>query len=186
MIHICVQSLFFLLQKIGYWVCAMTRHNASQTSIYYWQQILLLTLLMIPLHFLWAKSNNRTRGQSECDVTFFFFDSFVHIYGAVRLLFHSLLKTVGRMGGFVWNGTSKVKRGGTMLDFDRKGGGRSKKLDNFHGRHMCIVCKLQNTTDYTILNQTAPDGFWHLRNVEYGSINSREWWFVMMELVRTE
>ena len=32
---------------------------------------------MIPLHLLWAKSNNRTRGQFECDVTFFFFD-FVH------------------------------------------------------------------------------------------------------------
>ena len=55
-----------------------------------------------------------------------------------------------------------------------KGGGRSKKLDNFHGRHMWIVCKLENTAGYTILNQTAPDGFSHLRNVEYGSINSRE------------
>ena len=26
---------------------------------------------MIPLHCLWAKSNNRTRSQSECDVTWF-------------------------------------------------------------------------------------------------------------------
>ena len=25
--------------------------------------------LMIPLHCLWAKSNNRTRGQLECNVT---------------------------------------------------------------------------------------------------------------------
>ena len=36
---------------------------------------------MIPLHFLWAKSNNTTRGQLECEVTLFFicfcFD-FVH------------------------------------------------------------------------------------------------------------
>ena len=27
--------------------------------------------LMIPLNCLWAKSNNRTRGQFECDVTWF-------------------------------------------------------------------------------------------------------------------
>ena len=28
---------------------------------------------MIPLHCLWAKSNNRTRGQFKCDVTWFCF-----------------------------------------------------------------------------------------------------------------
>ena len=45
--------------------------------IFYWQEIFFLTLtsdseiipLMIPLHCLWAKSNNRTRGQFEYDVT---------------------------------------------------------------------------------------------------------------------
>ena len=41
-------------------------------------------LLMIPLHCLWAKSSNRTRGQFEYDVTYFFgclflFD-FVHLH----------------------------------------------------------------------------------------------------------
>ena len=30
-----------------------------------------------------TKSNNRTRGQFECDVTFFCLISFVHMYGAV-------------------------------------------------------------------------------------------------------
>ena len=29
--------------------------------------------LMIPLHCLWAKSNNRTHGQFECDITWFCF-----------------------------------------------------------------------------------------------------------------
>ena len=38
-------------------------------------------LLIIPLHCLWAKSNNKTRGQFECDVTlllFCFCFDFVH------------------------------------------------------------------------------------------------------------
>ena len=29
--------------------------------------------LMMPLNFLWAKSNSRTRGQFECDMTWFYF-----------------------------------------------------------------------------------------------------------------
>ena len=43
--------------------------------------------LMIPMHCLWAKSNNRTRGQFECDLTLFLFCfvliSFIHMHGAV-------------------------------------------------------------------------------------------------------
>ena len=40
--------------------------------------------LMIPLHCLWAKSNNRTRGQFGCDVTFVFvFISFIHMHGVI-------------------------------------------------------------------------------------------------------
>ena len=40
---------------------------------------------MILLHCLWAKSNNRTRGQFECDVSGFAFVliSFVHMHGEV-------------------------------------------------------------------------------------------------------
>ena len=40
--------------------------------------------LMIPLHSLWAKSNKRTCGQFEYDVTWFCFVSisFVHMHGA--------------------------------------------------------------------------------------------------------
>ena len=55
-------------------IFAMTRR------VKHWQEIFLLTLesecihpSMIPLHCLWPKSNNRTRGQFECDVTWFCF-----------------------------------------------------------------------------------------------------------------
>ena len=48
--------------------------------------------LMIPLHGLWAKSNNTTLGQFECDMTWFCFCfDFVRSFTCtVRLLFHSL------------------------------------------------------------------------------------------------
>ena len=40
--------------------------------------------LMIPLYCLWAKSNNRTRLQFECDMIFVFVKiSFIHMHGAV-------------------------------------------------------------------------------------------------------
>ena len=68
---------------------------------------------MIPLYFLWVKSNNKTR-QFEYDVTFydssfvFVSISFVQMHGAVVVLFHSLLKRM-REEVFVQNWTSKVK-----------------------------------------------------------------------------
>ena len=58
----------------------------SQT-LNYWQESFLFTLtsdwshpLMIPLHCLWTKSNNRTRGQYECDVWLGFVFDFVRSY----------------------------------------------------------------------------------------------------------
>ena len=74
-----VLSLFFLLKKIEFapWPDIML-------IIYYWLEIFLLTLTSdseaIPLHCLWAKLNNRTRGQFEYDVTlvFLFLLDFVH------------------------------------------------------------------------------------------------------------
>ena len=44
--------------------------------------------LMIPLHCLWVKSNNRTRGQFEYDVNLVFFVcfgliSFIHMHGVI-------------------------------------------------------------------------------------------------------
>ena len=61
-------------------VCAMTRHHSEPNSI-----LLTRSLpfdsdgrewshpLMIPLHSSWAKSNNRTRVEFECDVIWFCF-----------------------------------------------------------------------------------------------------------------
>ena len=87
---------FFIREN---WICAMTRHHAVSNI-----NILLIRNhpidfgvrqcshpLMISLHCLCAKSNNRTRGLFECDVTWFCFcfDSFTC---TVRLLFHSLLE----------------------------------------------------------------------------------------------
>ena len=80
-----VQSLFFSIKEN--WTCDMTRHHAEPNI-----NILLtrnLTFdsdvrhgshpLMIPLHCLWAKLNDRTCGQFESDVTWFCFCfSFVH------------------------------------------------------------------------------------------------------------
>ena len=70
--------IFFIKEN---WICAMTRHQAEPNI-----NILLTRNLpfdsdfrqwshpsMIPLHCLWAKSNNSTRGQFECDATWFCF-----------------------------------------------------------------------------------------------------------------
>ena len=35
---------------------------------------------MIPLHGLWSKSNNRTRGQFEYDVALFFIYLFIYLF----------------------------------------------------------------------------------------------------------
>ena len=62
----------FLSKKIGFvpWPDIIM----SQT-IYYWQEIFILTLRQTvkSLHCLWLKSHNRTRGQFECDMTWFCF-----------------------------------------------------------------------------------------------------------------
>ena len=68
--------IFFITEN---WVCVMTRHHAEsnilltrnlpiESGVRQWSHP-----LMIQLHFLWAKSNNRTCGQFECDVTWFCF-----------------------------------------------------------------------------------------------------------------
>ena len=73
-----VQSLSFLLMKIGFapWpdimmsqtLCIIDKNLPFDSDVrqrsHTW---------IIPLHCLWAKSNNRTRGQFECDVNWFCF-----------------------------------------------------------------------------------------------------------------
>ena len=74
---------------------------------------------MIPLHCLWAKSNNRTRGRFECDVTWLCF-CFDFIRSHARCACCSI--ACWREGGKVFkNWTSKVKGG--------RGGGCRNALD---------------------------------------------------------
>ena len=56
-------------------------------------------------------------------------------------------------GGFVWNWTCKVKRMEELWTYIDKGGDGSWKLDNFHGRHMCIILyQLVGSWFYIYLN----------------------------------
>ena len=89
----------------------------SRILIYYWQGIFLLTLaklfeanwqwrgsLMIPLHCLSAKSNNKTRGQFECGMTWFcfcfdFIGSHAREGGAVEGMRSGVRLRVGVEGG---------------------------------------------------------------------------------------
>ena len=101
--------------------------------------------LMMPLHCLWAKSNNRTRGQFECDVTWFWF-CFDFVCSHARWGCCSIVCWRGCVWGegVVQNWTSKVQGGGKILDVHGQWAGGSWKLDNFHGRHMCIVLMRAN------------------------------------------
>ena len=70
--------IFFIKE---HWICAMTRNLAeSNISILLAKNLPIDSdlrqrshPLMILLHSLWAKSNNRTRGQFECYLTWFCF-----------------------------------------------------------------------------------------------------------------
>ena len=73
-----IQSFFFIKES---WFRAVTRHYAEpninillpknlsfDSDVRHWSH-----LLMIPLRCLWGESNNRLRGQFECDVIWFCF-----------------------------------------------------------------------------------------------------------------
>ena len=71
-------SIFFIKES---WICAMTRHDAEPN-------INILLTRNLPFDSdsdSGLKSNNRTRGQFKCDVTWF-----CYFACAMRLLFHSL------------------------------------------------------------------------------------------------
>ena len=84
-------SLFFIIKE-NWMICAMTRHRAGPNINILLTRNLPINSrvkqrshpLMIPLHCLWAKSSNRTRGQFEYDVTCFVFVliSFVYMHDA--------------------------------------------------------------------------------------------------------
>ena len=73
-----VLQVFFITEN---WICIMTRHHAESninilltrnlpfdSDVRQWSHF-----LMISLHCLWAKANNKMRGQCECDMTWFCF-----------------------------------------------------------------------------------------------------------------
>ena len=74
--------IFFIKEN---WICAITRHHSDNIllarNLPFDADVRQLNHpLMIILHCLWAKSNDRTRRQFEYDVTLFFlfFFDFVH------------------------------------------------------------------------------------------------------------
>ena len=95
---------FFEFSTKENWICTMNRHHAEPNiNILFTKKfpfdsdfIHRSHPLMISLHWLWAKSNNRIRDQFEYDVTsfllLFWFRSFTC---TVLLLSRSLLKSVG-------------------------------------------------------------------------------------------
>ena len=74
------RTIFFIFIKENL-ISATTRsHAESNINLLLTKNLLINSgfrqrshFLMIPLHCLWAKSNNRTRGQFECDVLSFVF-----------------------------------------------------------------------------------------------------------------
>ena len=83
--------IFFIKEN---WILVMTRHHANNillrknlhfdSEVRQWSHP-----LKILLHFLWAKSNYRTRGQFECDRALFYL-WFCLFTCTMRLLFLSL------------------------------------------------------------------------------------------------
>ena len=56
------------------------------------------------------------------------------------MFFLKLIDYHSERGGIVWNWPSKVKGVKEFWTLMDKGGGKgSRKLDNFNGRHMCII-----------------------------------------------
>ena len=103
--------------------------------------------LMILLHCLWAKLNNKRHDQFECDTTWFcFYFDYCLFTCTVQLLFHSSLEI---MQGVCLKLDVKGQESEKMLDLERGWG--SWKLDNFHGHHMCIALTAPNHWMFELL-----------------------------------
>ena len=89
--------------------------------------------LVIPLHYLRAKSNNWTRGQFECNVTWFCF-----CFDFVRSHARCGCCLMACRTGWV-QGSFKGQGGGKISDVGKQGVEGLEKLDNFHGRLMCYL-----------------------------------------------
>ena len=110
----------FFIKEI--WICAMTRHHAESNINILWTRNLPTDSgvrewsypLMIPLHCLWTKSNNRTRGQFGCDATWLCF-CFDFVCSHVRCDCFSIV---------CWRGW-----GGVLIKLDIQDQGAGKVLD---------------------------------------------------------
>ena len=80
----------------------------------------------------------------------------------------------GKRGSFVWNWTSEVNGveiAWTQID---KRSGRNWKLDNFHGRHICIISYVLTRMDIDInVILLMSSIFWYAKIVFAGKINER-------------
>ena len=93
----CSRRPIFIFSIKENWICTVTRYHANNilltrnlpfdSDVRQWCHP-----LMISLNYLWANSNNRTRGQFEYDVTLVFFVLvwFRSFTCTVRLLSHIL------------------------------------------------------------------------------------------------
>ena len=125
-----VQFYWFLLKKrekkseIFY---ILTRNLPIESGVGQWSH-----LLMIPLHCLWVKSNNRTRSQCKCDVTLFCFCfDFVRSHARCGCCFTVCWRGWGE-------GVFKIGRPGhrckKVLDLDGQGGWGVLKIRLFSWR----------------------------------------------------
>ena len=79
--------IFFITE---HWTCAMTRHHVEPNNILLTRELPFDSdvrqwshRLMILIHCLWAKSNNRARGQFKCYLAWFCF-CFDFVYSYAR------------------------------------------------------------------------------------------------------
>ena len=129
------------------WICAMTRHHAESninilltrnllydSGVRHWSHPLMMTL-----HCLCAKSNNRTRGQFEHDVTCFCFDFDRSLAPCICF---SIVCWRSERGDLFKTGRPRLSGWKNLVHRWTKGTEGSWKLGSFHGRHMCIVLNI--------------------------------------------
>ena len=123
----------------------LTRNLPTDYCVRQWSH-----LLMIPLHCLWAKSNNRKHGQFECDDTWIWMFWFCWFTCTVHLLFSGFLNRVGDglgIGGMVHLGK--------ILKLNGQWVGDLENLTTF----MDVICVLslsgnRNATKLKLTNYT--------------------------------
>ena len=135
------RSIFIFFIKEN-WICAMTKHHVESNITILLRRNLRIDSdvrqwshpLMMPLHCLWAKSNNRAPGQFECDVTWFCF-CFVFVRSHARC---------GCCSIACWRGWG---RGSFKRDVQGQGGRRIFDVDG-QGRWEVLKIRQSWTSDF--------------------------------------